>query len=224
MSLNSIIPSECIDDELSQLLHSLACRDDVVNILEIGSSSGEGSTKSLVDGCMSSSKADSKNLMCMELSKPRYSNLVSHYHEINFFHAYNVSSIRKDQFPSSDEISDFYLKYSTTLNANPLHVVLSWLIEDLLYIDKCRLNFNGIDLIKQCNHIDKFDLVFIDGSEFTGYAELNQLWGAKFIVLDDVNAYKNYLNYFRLKQHHSYQLIQENLGLRNGYAAFHRVF
>ena len=60
----------------------------------------------------------------------------------------------------------------------------------------------------------------IDGSEFTGIEELNRLFGAKWILLDDIRAFKNHYNYHRLRKEPDYQLVEENHPLRNGYAIF----
>jgi hypothetical protein len=60
----------------------------------------------------------------------------------------------------------------------------------------------------------------LDGSEFTGKPEFEIIYGAKFILLDDVICYKNHDNYIKLLNDSNYILIKENLGLRNGYAIF----
>jgi len=85
-------------------------------------------------------------------------------------------------------------------------------------------DFCGIEFIKSCNSIDKFDFVLIDGSEFTGEAELQYVWGAKVIAIDDVNAHKCFAAYVRLSKHYSYKLIAQDLNLRNGYAFFERTY
>jgi hypothetical protein len=63
-------------------------------------------------------------------------------------------------------------------------------------------------------------MVLIDGSEFTGRAELDETYGAKFILLDDIRTLKNEFNYERLRADAFYTLVKENLDLRNGYAVF----
>ena len=66
-------------------------------------------------------------------------------------------------------------------------------------------------------------MVLIDGSEFTGKPELDLVYGAKFILLDDIRAYKNYHNYKRLLNDKNYKLIEEQPFLRNGYAIFSKI-
>jgi len=71
--------------------------------------------------------------------------------------------------------------------------------------------------------ISHFDLVLIDGSEFTGIPELEAVYGAKYILLDDINAYKNYDNFNRLNNDPNYILRIKNMKLRNGFAFFERI-
>jgi len=81
---------------------------------------------------------------------------------------------------------------------------------------------NGIQTIKEQYEINTFDLVLIDGSEFTGEAELNEVYGSKVIILDDANSYKNYTAHHRLINDENYELIRKNFSLRNGYSIFKR--
>ena len=78
-------------------------------------------------------------------------------------------------------------------------------------------------MIKQENNIDFFDVVLIDGSEFSGSGELNKTYGAKFIMLDDINSFKNYNNYRLLYNDMNYEPVALNFYLRNGYAVFRKI-
>lgn len=85
------------------------------------------------------------------------------------------------------------------------------------------VNQNGIEFIKEQNNIEFFDVVLIDGSEFTGEAELQKIYGGTYILLDDICAYKNFFNYKALLKDRKYKLIGRDLRLRNGWAAFKKV-
>ena len=65
-----------------------------------------------------------------------------------------------------------------------------------------------------------FDLVLIDGSEFTGEEELRLVYGSRWITLDDVRTYKNWQNREILKADPAYRLWAENLSLRHGFSIF----
>ena len=58
--------------------------------------------------------------------------------------------------------------YPSNLNAVPLRAVLGWLRDDLRTVAENGLSRDGIRLIKEQAGVDVFDLVLIDGSEFTG--------------------------------------------------------
>lgn len=223
MSLDIIIPPEVLNDDFSAILSEIAGRKEIKTILEIGSSSGSGSTQALVNGILKKDFQNTK-LFCMELSRARFLNLVNTYKDKDFIKPYNLSSITISEFPSEGEVAHFYNTVKTNLNLYSLETVLSWLKSDVEYINHNCLDFCGIEFIKSCNQIKKFDFVLIDGSEFTGEAELQHVWGAKIIALDDVNTFKCFAPFKRLIDHYSYKLIKKDLSLRNGYALFERNF
>ncbi|MHC5833903.1 MAG: hypothetical protein ACYT04_000000102360, partial [Nostoc sp.] len=82
---------------------------------------------------------------------------------------------------------------------------------------------NGIQTIKDENNIDYFDLVLIDGSEFTGQAELDEVYGASFICLDDITTFKNYRNHQKLLADKNYVLLFQSTVVRNGYSIFKKI-
>ena len=79
-------------------------------------------------------------------------------------------------------------------------------------------------MIKKENKIDYFDIVLLDGCEFTGEAELKKIYGARYIFLDDIMAFKNWHNYRSLLNDKNYVLVDEDKGLRHGWALFKKVF
>jgi hypothetical protein len=224
MAITDLIPPEVKGDDFYNALGIIASIESVKTILEIGSSSGEGSTESLVNSIKNRSDADSVRLFCMEVSRPRYTKLVSNYSELTFFKAYNLSSVSLKEFPSIEEISYFYNLVHTNLNQYPLEIVLDWAEQDKKYIEDNCLDINGIEIIKTANKINYFDCVLIDGSEFTGERELYSLMGAKFIALDDVNSFKCFNCYKILENHSSYQIVERNMNVRNGFAIFQKKF
>ena len=112
---------------------------------------------------------------------------------------------------------------ATSLRGFTQDEVIGWLRQDIDYIKTANVPTHGIELIKSSQKIDYFDLVLIDGSEFTGKAEFKLIYGAKFILLDDIRAFKNYDNYQRLLRDRLYQLIEVNDTLRYSYAIFQKI-
>ena len=216
--LSQIIPPEIKDDEFYNIILNLASTANIKTVLEIGSSSGEGSTEAFVIGLRNN--PNRPTLFCMELSKVRFSALQKRYSSDSFVKPYNVSSVNLDQFPEENQIIEFYNTTSTELNNYPLQEVIRWLYQDIEYVKSSGVPSNGIKIIKQENQIEYFDFVLIDGSEFTGSSELNEVYGAKYIALDDTNIFKNYHNRQKLIVDPNYTLIVENSSVRNGYAIF----
>lgn len=223
--LTNIIPGEIVQtDSFYQTLQNLASRQDLKTFLEIGSSSGSGSTQAFVSAISQRADADQVKLFCMELSKERFANLKATYEKFSFVKPLNISSVVIDEFPSEQEVSFFYTQTRTALNNYPLEQVLSWLRQDIEYLSQSPQSESGIETIKREWNIKKFDMVLIDGSEFTGEAEMYHVMGARVIALDDVNAHKCFNVYRMLTHHVNYALIQQDLSLRNGYAVFERRF
>ncbi|MEH2100139.1 MAG: class I SAM-dependent methyltransferase [Nostoc sp.] len=218
--LNSLIPAEIKNDDFYYAIQKIAQEEDIKTVLEIGSSSGEGSSKAFVTGLREN--RNKPILFCMEVSKTRFTELQNKYKNEDFVKCYNVSSISVRKFPDEKEIIDFYNSHDTNLNLYPLERVLGWLRQDIEYVNNSGVSDNGIQKIKHENKIDCFDLVLIDGSEFTGEAELDEVYGANFICLDDITTFKNYKNFNRLLSDSDYILIISNQNIRNGYAIFQR--
>ena len=223
MKLDNLIPSEIINDNFSEIISELSSLDTVLNILEIGSSSGQGSTKNFIE---SISKRKDKNLVkffCLEISKKRFENLQNYLSSFNFAYPFNYSSVPKELYPSKDEIINFYHNRFTKLNLYHLNDVLDWLDQEIKYLEDSNLNINGIIEIKQKFNIDNFDLCLIDGSEFTGKIELQHILGSDWILLDDTETYKSREAFELLINNNDYILWDYNPNLRNGYAVFRNV-
>jgi glycosyltransferase involved in cell wall biosynthesis len=218
---NDLIPPEIKNDGFYLAIQKIARTEKIKTVLEIGSSSGEGSTEAFVTGMRENPYRP--KIFCMEVSKARFTVLQNHYRSDNFVNCYNVSSVSPADFPNESEVASFYNHIPTKLNQYPLEQILGWLRQDLKNLQTTGVTVNGIEIIKQENNIDVFDVVLIDGSEFTGIAELDMVYGAKHILLDDINGFKNYKNHQTLLADSNYELIEENLTTRNGYSVFKRI-
>jgi hypothetical protein len=137
-------------------------------------------------------------------------------------HAYNASTVNSSQYASEREVRDFYRAFATALNAFPLERVLGWRTTELAYLDSAGIEMRGIERIRREHGIECFDAVLIDGSEFTARVELELVHGARYLVLDDTNSFKNHANCGRLLADDDYELVAADARLRNGYAVFRR--
>jgi glycosyltransferase involved in cell wall biosynthesis/predicted O-methyltransferase YrrM len=219
--LDFLIPPEIKNDEFYAIIQQLARTEDIQTVLEIGSSSGGGSTEAFVTGLRDN--PNQPKLFCMEVSQTRFAELNKRYERESFVKCYNVSSVAIEEFPDRSEVIEFHENTTGNLKAYPLERVLGWLQQDIEYVKNSGVSANGIRQVKQDNQIEHFDLVLIDGSEFTGISELKEVYGSKFILLDDITTFKNYKNHQQLLQDPNYMLIGENATTRNGYSIFKKV-
>lgn len=222
--LDDLIAPEIKDDEFSNVLGQIAGDTSIKTLLEIGSSAGDGSTKALVESIKKRSDIDEVSLYCLEVSIPRFRELLSKYSHLPFFFGYNMSSIPLLDFPGEDEVIAFYNSTDSNLRNYPLSDVLGWRKQDIEYLKNRKIVDDGINAIKRLASVRSFDFVLIDGSEFTGERELNQVIGARVIALDDVLCFKGFNAYQRLRGHAGYVLLHENMSCRNGFAVFGRQY
>ena len=222
MSLEwSVIPPEIKNDrfyhDIVQVLKTY--RDHIHTILEIGASSGEGSTEALQLG----KQGTDMKLYSLEVARERFVPLCQRYRGDPHFFPINASSIPVGAFPPKNDVIDF-LKVRP--GPYPVAQVLGWYDNDINYVLVNNINQHGIDQARSLATTPEhptFDCVLIDGSEFTGWVELGLVYGAKFIMLDDINSFKNYKSNERLRQDPQYQCLVEDRNLRNGYAIYKRT-
>ena len=215
------IPPEIVNDEFYRVMRTLAASAPVATVLEIGSSTGEGSTRALVEGIRENPRRPT--LFCMELSRPRFLQLVQRYGNDPQVKCYNTTSVPLDRFPTEAEVIDFFRSRKSKLTRVPLNEVLRWLRQDVRYVRRTGPSEHGIRKIKEENGLQKFGMVLIDGSEFAGPAELDEVYGADYLLLDDIATFKNMGNNERLNSDPAYKVIASNAELRNGYAVFERL-
>ena len=218
--LETVIPPEVIDDELAEWLTRLCASERLVNVLEIGSSSGERSTAAIVAGL--SKNPNRPRLFCLEMVRSRYEALMRRFANDDFVVCYRASSVPPESFLSEAEVAKFFDEVDTDLKQYGLDTVLHWRAKQLAYVRENVEVTEGIDRIKSAFEIDRFDLVFMDGCEFTGEQDFKRVYGAKWILLDDINTLKSYAAWSSLKADPNYELVHENHALRHGFAVFRR--
>jgi hypothetical protein len=219
--LDDLISPEITDDAFARLIEEVASTTGVHEILEIGSSAGDGSTAAWVRGALRNPVLP--RLHCIEVSVERHAALAKRWSDQSFVHCYNVSSVPLDRFPSASDVEQFYRDIPSRLRDFDLETVLGWLQQDVDYLRDHALSSAGIAEIKERHGIDTFDAVLIDGSEFTGRAELDELYGARFVLLDDTETFKNWANARRLESDGNYRLLHADPSVRNGFAVFERA-
>lgn len=219
-ALDRLIAPEIRRDRFSRAIAEVGATPGVREILEIGSSSGAGSTEAWVAGALRNPQRP--RIHCIEVSRARHAALAERWREHPFVHTYNVSSVPLESFPSAEEVARFHREVRSKLRRVPLDTVLGWLEQDVAYVRAHDVSRHGIREIKERHGIDTFDAVLIDGSEFTGRAELDEVYGARFLLLDDTRTFKNWENMRRLEADPDYRLVRKGHWTRNGFAVFER--
>lgn len=221
MTLRDIIPPEIKDDELSQEIIKLCRTFKPETALEVGSSTGEGSTQAFIEGI-----AGHGTLYCIEASKPRYEQLVQNTAMHEWVKPYHTASVRPDESMTRREVSLWFGLLDGLINLPVMEIgeerVIGWLDNEDDIIDDTGTPRNGIRRIKKENDIDVFDIVLIDGSPFTAMAELALVYGAGIIIMDDIMGVKCFEAHHRMQRDRHYRLYKENKHLRNGYSIWIR--
>jgi hypothetical protein len=208
---------EISDDDFYHALVRNASDPSVRTILEIGSSTGDGSTRALVEGM--AANPSNPRVFCVEALTDRFQILRERYKDNPRVHCYNVCSVGVDQVESEKHVRKFR---ATCTRCAGLEDLLKWRAWELNYVTEHQIETRGIEKIKRENGIQDFDLVLLDGSEFTGRAELDAVYGSRIIALDDVSVLKNCYNLLRLTFDDAYELVESDMHLRNGYAIFRK--
>jgi hypothetical protein len=220
-TLGELIGPEIAGDAFAEVIEEIGATAGVQEILEIGSSSGEGSTAAWVRGALRN--PERPRIHCLEVSAERYAALVERWRGHEFVHCHQISSVPVERFPSPEEVERFYREVQSPLNQYALETVLGWLRQDVDYLREHDLSSAGIAQVKAQGSIEAFDAVLIDGSEFTGRAELDEVYGARFLLLDDTETFKNWENMRRLQGDAGYRLKRADPKTRNGFAVFERA-
>jgi hypothetical protein len=176
--------------------------------LEIGGGTGDGSTQCI----------RTKRLFSIENHPDRIGR-----HSMNLSARGGVSVNGTATLPklwmNQLDVAEFYGTNKTTLNQYPLDQVLGWYHECVEFAQP--YSTNAIEDIHIEHKVD-FNFVLIDGSPFSGEAELRCvrpfLAEKAIIALDDVNDIKNLANYNKLKGFG--KLLWEDWSVRNGAAIF----
>ena len=176
--------------------------------LEIGGGTGDGSTQ-----CIFTEK-----LFSIEINPDRIGR-----HRMNLEAKGGVSiygsAVTRDLWMDKLDILGFYTNKKTNLNQYSLDVVNGWYSECFDMAKEFKTN--AIEDIHFDHNVD-FNFVLIDGSPFSGKAELRCLRpflaDRAIIALDDINDIKNFDNYHKLKG--NVELLWEDWNVRNGAAIF----
>jgi tetratricopeptide (TPR) repeat protein len=185
------------------------------SILVVGAGSGEGTVQAI---CSANRDVKTCKLFCIEPDKNEFIKLENSYSDNASL--YNCSSVTTDKYISEKELAAFYRHIPSVMNKYPLETFIAALNKEKQYLITTNCSCDCIQDIKLSHKLDRFDLVVLDGSLFSGEADLEAVYGSRFILLTSVNSVKDYANHKRLSEDDNYQLATCNLKPRAGYSLF----
>jgi hypothetical protein len=186
-------------------------------VLEIGSSDGTGSTQVFLEQLL----LLGGELFCIEMERDRYQDLCINTAPYKFVHPYHASSVDAGKVMSLEELNTFRSEHPdfTIWDVMGDVELYKWHSNTIRQSNEIAIS-SGIEYIKRQHKIKTFDMVLIDGGPFTAKAELDAVYGADVIFLDDVIDLKCYDVMVRLSMDERYKEIYYNENYRNGFAGY----
>lgn len=188
-------------DTFSAELTRLASDTRNKTFLEIGTWNGLGSTRAFVDGL--STRNDDYVFYSLECNSDKAAEAARLYSKYDKVHILN-------EVIWNEEPADFYEIFpQCKTNAMYKH----WNTVDLVNMKRCKL------FLERDNLPARFDVVLLDGGEFTTYHEFQLLKGrCNTLLLDDINVAKCTRIVEELKQDTAtWKITAEVRDVRNGY-------
>lgn len=194
------------NDAFANEITKYASNLDYKTFLEIGTWNGLGSTKAFSDGFIN--RNDDYVCYSLECNKDKCMQAAELYKDNDKIHVLN-------EVIWNEEPSNFYEIFPQCLtNARYKH----WNQVDIVNMKSCNLFLNRPNLP------EIFDVVLLDGGEFTTYYEFQILKNrCKILMLDDVNVDKCKLIVKEIKSDKSWKIVKEETVLRNGYLIVEKI-
>lgn len=225
-ALDSHMPGEIVNDALSQAIVGVFRSQRPQQVLEIGASTGEGSTQVLLGALAADRSEPPPRLFSLEAGEGRFAALCKRHAAVSAdrFCPMLGSSCGPDEFPDADEVRRFVEETpGNLLKQYGVETVLGWLANDVAYLRAHpQVPTDAIERVRSAHGIAVFDAVVIDGSEFLGSRELEKVIGAGIIILDDIRTFKCWHAHARLVADSRYRLATHLPHLRNGASIFVR--
>tara|TARA_B100000902_G_scaffold249357_1_gene235965 strand:- start:493 stop:1179 length:687 start_codon:yes stop_codon:yes gene_type:complete len=165
-----------INSESGRLLHNFISNNEIVDILEIGTYNGLGTTKLILDAMKA--KNTEFNFTSIESDKIFYKEAVK-----NLKSHSNLVNIKLGRIIEINELPDIESIEFEKHGLTPANK--EWYIQDLRRYKKIKNIFSELP--------NYFDFIVFDGGEFCTFQEFIKLSSkTKYFALDDINTYKQY--------------------------------
>ena len=194
------------NDSFSNEITKYAANLTYNTFLEIGTWNGLGSTKAFSNGFIN--RDDDYVFYSLECNNEKCSDAVKLYTDNNKIHILN-------EVIWNEEPADFYKIFPQCLTNN---MYKHWNEVDIINMKKCSL------FLDRPNLPAIFDVILLDGGEFTTYYEFQILKNrCKILMLDDINVDKCKLIVEEIESDPSWKIIQK-INIRNGFLIAEKLF
>jgi hypothetical protein len=194
------------NDSFSFEITKYASNLNYKTFLEIGTWNGLGSTKAFSNGF--TNRNDDYVFYSLECNKEKCMEAMKLYTDNNKINILN-------EVIWNEEPEDFYKIFPQCLTNN---MYKHWNEVDIINMKNCNLFLNRPNLP------EIFDVLLLDGGEFTTYNEFQILKNrCKILILDDINVDKCKLIVEEIKSDKSWKIIKEEK-IRNGYLIAEKLF
>lgn len=195
---NNSIGQICNDNFSTEII-KYASNLNYKNFLEIGTWNGLGSTMAFSTGFKN--RKDDYIFYSLECNKDKCIDAAKLYKNNDKIHILN-------EVIWNEQPDDFYKIFPQCLTNN---MYKHWNEVDIINMKKCNLFLNRPNLP------EFFDVILLDGGEFTTYHEFQILkTRCKILMLDDINVDKCKLIVDEIKSDKSWKIIKRE-NIRNGY-------
>jgi len=190
-------------------------------IIEVGTGTGMGSTQAFISAIIDNKlNVEVTTLNTIEADYNRYkeavSNLVDHEFVIPWHGVASLGIMSEKEVHSFIDMVRME-RPNWNLALYTEKQIMEW------YKADCETIKEHGKIGGQLEAFDPMDMVFLDGSAFTGWSDFLACKSAKCIILDDIFDIKNWSVYCELLTNSKYKLIARYQEYRNGCAAFRRV-
>ena len=193
------------DDEFAMDIERCARNPELKTFLEIGTWNGLGSTRAFINGLKD--RNDDYIFYSLECNKEKHMDASMLYEKYKNVHILN-------EVIWNEEPEDFYEIFpQCQLNPTYKH----WHEVDMENMKKCNLFLERKDLP------EIFDVILLDGGEFTTYHEFQKLKNrCKYLMLDDINVEKCKLIVKQITTDPSWRILKKR-NVRNGYLIAEKI-
>lgn len=213
-----------VNNEFAAGIQRIFKESRIGTVIEVGASSGRGSTQVIIDCLQKYSKNANLAVHLIEISPVRARELTEFYADLKFVTVHNKSTVTPGEHMTPLELLNFNRDNVTKMQTKFIFRPLRWLRQDIKFLNENPFLWNPTAFQSIREKLDPRDVDFalIDGG-FCGLQDTQNVIGAKYIALDDINDAKNFFSFHLLKESSSYELVELNYGYRNGYAIFRKL-